>query len=132
MNAAVPFGRALLGAALIVAIAGALRWATPEYIDADLARRLVGVLLGAVVVFYANVIPKSLTALAQLQCAPAREQAARRFAGRSLVLGGIGYMLAALFAPLAAMHLVGGGLLGLALLAAILRCFGAGTRAVRG
>ncbi len=125
MNAALPYGRALLGAGFILAMAGALRWATPAYIDADLAPRFMGVLLGAIVVCYANVIPKSLTSLVRLRCAPEREQAARRFAGWSLVLGGLGYMLAALFAPLAAMHLIGGSLLGLSLLAAILRCFGA-------
>lgn len=124
MNAALPYGRALLGAGLILAVAGALRWATPDYLDADVAPRFMGVLLGAIVVFYANVIPKSLTSLARLRCAPEREQAARRFAGWSLVLGGLGYMLAALFAPLASMHLVGGSLLGLSLLAAILRCAG--------
>jgi len=124
MNAALPYGRALLGAGLILAVAGALRWATPAYLDADVAPRFMGVLLGAIVVFYANVIPKSLTSLARLRCAPEREQAARRFAGWSLVLGGLAYMLAALFAPLASMHLVGGSLLGLSLLAAILRCAG--------
>jgi len=125
MTAVLPYRRALLGAGLILAISGALRWATPEYIDAGLAPRFMGLLLGAIVVFYANVIPKSLTKLASLRCAPEREQAARRFVGWSLVLGGLGYMLAALFAPLASMHLVGGTLLALSLAAAILRCFGA-------
>lgn len=132
MNAALPYGRALLGVGLILAVSGALRWATPEYVDADLAPRLLGVLLGAIVVFYANVIPKTLTSLARLRCAPEREQAARRFAGWSLVLGGLGYMLAALFAPLASMHLVGGTLLALSLAAALWRCFGAGAGAARG
>lgn len=132
MKSAASFGRPLFGAALILAVSGAITWASPEYISDELKRRLIAAMLGAVVVVYANAIPKTLTALAQLRCSPEREQAARRFAGWSLVLGGIGYMLAALFAPLGSMHLVGGGLLGLALLAAILRCFGAGSRAVRG
>jgi len=132
MKSASPVVRALFGAALIVAASAALQWASPEYIADSTARRLTGALLGAVVVFYANVIPKSLTALARLRCAPEREQAARRFAGWSLVLGGLGYMLAALFAPLASIHLVGGIVLAVALAAAILRCLGATTSAARG
>lgn len=132
MKSAASFGRPLLGAALILAVSGALAWAAPEHISDELKQRLVATLLGAVVVIYANAIPKSLTALAQLRCSPEREQAARRFAGWSLVLGGINYMLAALFAPLGAMHLVGGSLLGVALLAAVLRCYGVGSPAARG
>lgn len=132
MTSAASYGRPLLGAALILAVSGALAWASPAYVSDELAQRLVAAMLGAVVVVYANAIPKTLTALAQLRCSPEREQAARRFAGWSLVLGGVGYMLAALFAPLASMHLVGGGVLGVALLAAILRCTGIGSRAARG
>ncbi|MBN4831585.1 hypothetical protein H4F74_23895, partial [Citrobacter freundii] len=93
------FGRPLLGAALILAVSGALASASPEYISDELKRRLVAALLGAMVVTYANAIPKSLTALAQLRCSPEREQDARRFSVLSLVLGGIGYMLASLFEP---------------------------------
>jgi len=132
MNAVAPYGRALFAAAVILAVSGALAWASPAYISDELARRLMAALLGAVVVVYANAIPKTLTALVQLRCTPEREQAARRFAGWSLVLGGIGYMLAALFAPLGTMHLIGGGLLALSVAAAILRCLGAGSRAARG
>jgi len=132
MKSAASFGRPLLGAALILAVSGALAWAAPEHISDELKRRLVAAMLGAVVVIYANAIPKSLTALAQLRCSPEREQAARRFAGWSLVLGGIGYVLAALLAPLGAMHLVGGGLLALSVTVAVLRCLGVGARAARG
>lgn len=121
-----PIGRALAGAALILAASAALRWAAPEHIGIETAQRLSGVLLGLVVVVYANAIPKSLVALARLRCAPAREQAARRFAGWSLVLGGLGYIAAALLAPLESMHLVGGAILAAALAAAILRCMRAG------
>ena len=132
MNTAASYGRPLLGAALILGIASVLAWASPDYVSDELARRLLAAMLGAIVVVYANAIPKTLTALAGLRCSPEREQAARRFAGWSLVLGGVGYMLAALFAPLEAMHLVGGGVLGVSLLAAILRCHGAGSPAARG
>ena len=64
--------------------------------------------------------------MARLRCSPAREQAARRFAGWSLVLGGLGYVAAALTAPLASMHLVGGVILAAALAAAVLRCLRGG------
>jgi hypothetical protein len=122
-------GRALAGAAVILAAAAILRRAMPEHIDPATAQRLVGVLLGLIVVVYANAIPKSLTALARLRCPPAGEQAARRFAGWSLVLGGAAYVAAALMAPLDVMHLAGGAVLAVALLAAILRCLRAGTAA---
>lgn len=125
MKRAFPLGRALLGAAFIVVASAALKRAAPEYLSPEWAQRLLGALLGLVVLFYANVIPKSLTQLARLRCAPAAEQAARRFAGWSLVLGGLGYVLAMLLAPLSSMHLVGGALLAVALAAALLRCFGA-------
>lgn len=121
-----PITRALAGAAFILAASALLRWAAPEYLDAEMAARLTGVLLGFVVVVYANAIPKSLVVLARLRCNPANEQAARRFAGWSLVLGGLGYMAASLLAPLASMHLVGGAILAVALAAAILRCMRAG------
>ena len=126
MKAAFPLGGALAGAAFIIAASALLRWAAPEYLSVEMARRLTGVLLGFVVVVYANALPKSLVALARLHCSPAREQAARRFAGWSLVLGGIGYMAASLLAPLASIHLVGGAMLTMALAAAILRCLRAG------
>ena len=125
-----PFGRALAGAAFILAASAALRWASPDYLSIEMAQRLSDVLLGLVVVVYANSIPKSLVALAQLRCSPAREQAARRFAGWSVVLGGLGYVTAALVAPLESVHLVGGTILAVTLAAAILRCMRAGDAAL--
>jgi len=125
MKRAFPVVRSLLGAAIVIGGAAVLKWAAPAYLSPEWAQRLTGVLLGFIVVFYANVIPKSLTQLAQLRCSPQAEQAARRFAGWSLVLGGLAYMLAMLLAPLASMHLIGGALLAVALAAALLRCFGA-------
>lgn len=124
-----PLVRALAGAAFILAACAALRWAAPEHLSPEMAQRLTGALLGMVVVVYANAIPKSLVALSRLRRSPAREQAARRFAGWSLVLGGLGYAAAALLAPLAAMHLVGGAILAVALAAAVLRCLRAGDAA---
>jgi hypothetical protein len=122
MKVAYPVGRALAGAMLIIAASALLRWVAPDYTGAEMARRLTHVLLGAIVLIYANAIPKSLVALARLRCAPAREQAARRFAGWSLVLGGLGYIAAALLAPLPSIPEVGGSILAVASAAAILRC----------
>ena len=79
-------------------------------------------LLGSVVLVYANAIPKLLVGRARSASSTAADQAARRFAGWSIVLGALGYMLAWLLAPLAHAALIGGGLLALSLLAAIVRC----------
>ena len=132
MKTAFPLGRALCAAALIIAASAALKWAAPDYLSFEWAQRLSGVMLGLVVVVYANVIPKSLTSMARLRCPPAAEQAARRFAGWSLVLGGLGFILAMLLAPPVLMHLIGGAILAVALTAAVLRCLGVGASAARG
>lgn len=121
MNVAFPLARPVLAAALIIAISAALAWLSPAHISTELSHRLLGVLLGAVVVIYANAVPKALASYTRLRRSPAAEQAARRFAGWSLVLGGIGYMLAWLFAPIAIANLIAGVLLGVALLLAVLR-----------
>jgi hypothetical protein len=124
-----PLGRALFAAAVILGTSAVLKWAAPEHLSPEWALRLTGALLGFVVVFYANVIPKSLTSLARLRGSPAAEQAARRFAAWSLVLGGIGYILAMLAAPLASMHLIGGAILAASLAAALVRCLRGGKTA---
>jgi hypothetical protein len=119
--------RAALGALLILGAASMLAWATPGLLDPDWARRLAGALLGAVVVVYANAIPKALST--RMRCAsPAADQAARRFAGWALVLGGLGYMLAWLLAPLNFAGMVGGLALGLAVTCAALGCIRIGAR----
>lgn len=132
MKSASPVVRGLVAAMLVIGAAAALKWLAPEYISVEWGRRLGAVLLAVVVLGYANAIPKALVPLARLRCPPDREQAARRFAGRSLVLGGLGYLLAALCAPLGAMHLIGGAVLAIALAAAVWRCIGAGLPTARG
>ena len=122
MNVAFPLGRSLLAAALIIGVSAALSWLAPSYISTELSHRLLGALLGAVVVAYSNSIPKVLVARARLRCSPAQDQAARRFAGRSLVLGGVGYMLAWLLVPIDMAALTGGAVLAAALLLAVVRC----------
>jgi hypothetical protein len=121
MSLASPLRRSLLTAALIVGASAALAWLSPSHLSAELAHRLLGALLGAVVVVYANAVPKALASRSSLRCSPAEEQAARRFGGWALVLGGLGYMLAALLAPLAYATLLGGVLLAVSLLLAVLR-----------
>jgi hypothetical protein len=75
-----------------------------------------------VVVVYSNRIPKVLTARARRHRSPAADQAARRFAGWILVLGGFGYSFAWLFAPLHMAALIGGAFLATAVLLAVVRC----------
>lgn len=113
--------RALIVAGLFLTITAAIKLGSPEYIDAGLARRLVGVMMGAIVMLYANSVPKTLTPLAAMRCSPATEQSIRRFTGISLVLGGLGFALAWMVAPLEAANAVAGSLLAIALLAVALR-----------
>lgn len=119
--------RAVLGALFILGAAGLIAWASPAWLDPEWALRLAGAMLGGVVVVYANAIPKALSK--RMRCAsPAADQAARRFAGWALVLGGLGYMLAWLAAPLHLAGMVGGLTLGLAVTCAALGCIRIGAR----
>jgi len=108
--------RGLIIAGVILSVAAALRLLSPAHISPEIAHRMLGALLGAVVVVYANAVPKALTPLMQMRCEPAAEQAMRRFTGWSLVLGGASYSLAWLIAPLAYANLLAASLLGTALL----------------
>jgi len=116
-----PLTRSLITAALILVSSAALALASPAYLSADLAQRLFGIMLGAVVVLYANAIPKALIPLARMRCDPATEQGLRRFTGWALVLGGMGYATAWLFAPMTSAWILAIALLGTALLAVLLR-----------
>lgn len=113
--------RSLLGAALVLAISAVLAWLTPEYLSGEMRHRLSGALMGAIVVVYANAIPKAV--LAQTRCAPALVQAARRFTGWALVLGGLGYILASLLAPIGVSGMLAGLSLGAAVTLASMRLY---------
>lgn len=113
--------RGVILAALLVATAVVGRVLTPEYLKPGLAQRLVGASTGLIVVLYANVVPKSLTPLVRMRISPVIEQAMRRFAGVSLVLGGVGYLLAWILLPIDWANLVAGSILALTLLAAVTR-----------
>lgn len=56
-----------------------------------------------------------------MRCSPATEQSIRRFTGISLVLGGLGFALAWMVAPIDAANAVAGTVLGVALLVVALR-----------
>ena len=97
-----PIRRALAVAALYLLAALVLtQLRLHQVIGAETVQRLMGVLMGTVVIATANLIPKRLVPLARVSCDPAREQTLRRFCGRVLVLGGLGYTLAYALAPIA-------------------------------
>lgn len=94
---------------------------SPEVISKELALRLLGVMLGAFVVVYANAAPKVLPPL--MRGDAAAEQAMRRFTGWCLALGGVAYMAVWAIAPLEHANLLAMLLLGLAHLIVVARCF---------
>jgi len=113
--------RGLIVAGVLLGGAVLLQRLSPAYLSPDAARRMLGVLMGAVVVVYANAVPKALTPLLQMRCAPAAEQAMRRFTGWTLAVGGAGYTTAWAVAPLAHARLLAASLLGIAVLLVVLR-----------
>jgi len=97
-----PLRRALLIAAIYLLTSLALNELRQHHIiGAETAVRLMGMLMGLVVLVSANAIPKKLVPLARLSCDPASEQTLRRLGGWTLVLGGLGYTLAYALAPIA-------------------------------
>jgi hypothetical protein len=113
--------RGLIVAAFLIGAAYALKRLTPDPVSPALASRLVGVLMGAMVVFFANDVPKALSPLTRMRCDPATEQSIRRFTGWSLALGGLAYMLASLLAPLESAPVIAAGLLGASVLLVLVR-----------
>ncbi len=105
---------ALIVAALLIGGSLTLVLLTPDVISRDLARRLLGVMLGAFVVYYANTVPKVLPPLVRGNAAA--EQSMRRFTAWSIALGGLGYMAAWAFAPLEDANLIAVTCLGGALI----------------
>ena len=123
--------RALLIAGGIIAISLALALLSPEVISDEVARRAVGVMLGLLVVPYANAVPKMLAPMAQIGGNAALDQRLRRFAGITLVLGGLGNAGAWLLAPLGRAAMIGGGLLASSVLLVMARIAWAMARAPR-
>lgn len=97
-----PIRRSLLIASIYLLTAVVLNELRLRHVvSAETTVRLMGMLMGAVVLVSANAIPKRLMPLASLPCDPAREQTFRRFAAWALVLGGLGFTLAYALAPIA-------------------------------
>jgi rhodanese-related sulfurtransferase len=84
----------LLGTTLV------LKLLSPGHISPELSQRLLGLVLGVPVVFYANAAPKALKPLTRMRCDAGAEQAFRRFSGWTLLVGGIAYMVTYAVAPL--------------------------------
>ena len=87
-------GRDLIIAGAMIALALALVLLVPDHM---LAQRILGVVMGLFVVFYANEVPKRIPSVNR--CDPMMAQSRRRFIGWTLVLGGLGYAVAWLVAP---------------------------------
>lgn len=83
----------LAGSLLALALLVPLGLAPNPAAASGFAERGVGVMMGVIVMVFANVIPK--------QAGSARALALRRIAGWALVLGGLGYALAWLVLPIA-------------------------------
>lgn len=66
-------------------------------------------------------VPKALAPLIQMRCDPASEQAMRRFTGWTLALGGAGYAVTWIIAPLQHANALSGGRLCTALMVVIAR-----------
>ncbi|MYM22875.1 hypothetical protein GTP46_09480 [Duganella sp. FT135W] len=107
--------RALIYAALLLGMAALVRFYCSDTPSPEWTQRLFGVLTGCAVIWYANKVPKALLPLAYLRCDPAVEQSLRRVCGWSLLLGGLGYVIAWLAAPIAWAYLAAAAALGSAL-----------------
>ena len=97
-----PIRRSLLIAAIYILTAVVLNELRERHVvSAETTVRLMGILIGLVVLVSANAIPKRLVPLASLSCDPTREQNLRRFSSWALVLGSLGFTLAYALAPIA-------------------------------
>lgn len=112
---------ALIVAAVFLAFSAALRFLAPAQLSHDARQRLLGVAMGMLVVYYGNVAAKTLTPLARLRCNPATEQRLRRFCAWGITLGGVGYIIAFLSAPIAYADVLASAILGAAVLLVIVR-----------
>lgn len=113
--------RDLAIAGLLLLTTAALAFLTPDVIGRDVSYRAYGVLMGLVVLFYANEAPKTLPRLERVRN-PVAEQAKRRFTGWAITLGGVAYLLTWLIAPVSYAPPIATTLLALSVAAPIGRC----------
>lgn len=116
-----PLARALLGAALYLLVALAIRKLGPACFGAETVARLGGMWIAVPCIVIANALPKKLVPLHRVAGDPARADALRRFVARALVLGGIGFMLAYALAPMAVANSMATSLLAIAVIVTGLR-----------
>ena len=91
------------------------------FIGDEISQRAVQVAIGLIVVYCANLAPKTLEPLAS-SCDPARVQSLQRFSGWAIVIGGLGYSLAWLIAPIDYAAITSMAILGTSLLLVLARC----------
>jgi len=94
LNVSVATAAGLFAAALAMSLARAY-----GVLDHGDTRRIMGLILGSILVAVGNSLPKQLTPIARMSCDPARKQALQRFAGWTFVVTGIAYAAAWLVAP---------------------------------
>jgi len=113
--------KGLIIAGVLLGVTALVAFLSPDFIRHDLGQRLLGILTGALIVYYANAVPKALRPLAKLRCDPAVEQAIRRFVGWSIVLGGTAYTLSWILTPVDVAAMLAPSLLGTTLLVVFIR-----------
>jgi hypothetical protein len=123
--------QSLIIAGVFLAATVLLKHMAPDYLDPELARRLMGALPGIMLVLYANAIPKAVVPIARMHCDPATDQAVRRFVGWTLVLGGVAYLVAWIVVPVEQAATVSCSFLGAAMLAVVARLAWGKTKARR-
>jgi fructose-specific phosphotransferase system IIC component len=123
-----PARRSLFSISHALVVAGAflgltllVRLLSPTWFAPEVSSRLPGVLMGGLVILYANAVPKVLRPLHRITGDPAEAEALQRFTGWSLVLGGLAFTLAWLVAPLAHAAQLSGAALAVATCVVIIR-----------
>lgn len=91
------------------------------YIGDETSQRAIQIAIGLVVVYCANLAPKTLEPL-NSSCDPARVQSLQRFSGWAIVIGGLGYSLVWLIAPIDYAAVTSIAIVGSSLLLVLARC----------
>ena len=96
----------LMAASLGLAISHAL-----EATSAATSDRVMGVVLGLMLVVLGNGMPKALEPLSRMRCDPARVQSLQRFSGWAFVLAGLAYALSHILSSSDRARLISTGIL---------------------